>query len=232
MCIASRNSTHFPQVTNHAPKAPFEVSLSAVPVSAHKHLFYEGDARTHIYFIESGWVKLYRTLINGQRQIVGFANAGAILGMESDVEHCNSCESITDLKIRIIPHAKLSEMLVSNPQLAGNLLNQLGHQLGAAQSQLATIGIQSAEQKIATFLLSIARLSGAGESEEFDLPMRRGEMAEFLGLRLETVSRKMSDFQKRGWIQLVSMYHCKLKARRTLQTLADGGDVMPSALTQ
>jgi hypothetical protein len=53
--------------------------------------------------------------------------------------------------------------------------------------------------------------------------MRRGDMAEFLGLRLETVSRKMSEFQRRGWIEMTSLYHCRIARRHTLQELAQGG---------
>jgi CRP-like cAMP-binding protein len=55
--------------------------------------------------------------------------------------------------------------------------------------------------------------------------MRRGDMADFLGLRLETVSRKMSDFQRRGWIRMLSLYRCKILRRALLQELAQGGDL-------
>ena len=89
--------------------------------------------------------------------------------------------------------------------LANQILQQISRQLGAAQAQLAIIGAQSAEQKLAAFLLSVADLSDESHDREFDLPMRRGDMAEFLGLRLETVSRKMTEFQRRGWIKLTSL---------------------------
>lgn len=193
-------------------------------VRAHEHLFFEGDARDCLYVVETGWVKLYRTLVDGQRQIVGFANTGSVLGLESDGEHSNGCEAITDVTVRSIPLARVTEICLRDANLADQLLRQVGRQLGAAQAQLAAVGTQSAEQKLANFLLTIADLCGAARGGEFDLPMRRGDMAEFLGLRLETVSRKMTEFQRRGWISMTSLYHCRIIRRDVLQELALGGD--------
>lgn len=191
--------------------------------AAHDHVFFEGDGRDCLYVVESGWVKLYRTLVDGQRQIVGFANRGSILGLESEVEYANGCEAITDVQVRAIPIARITEICLRDGKLADQLLRQVGRQLGAAQAQLAAIGAQSAEQKLANFLLTIADLCEAQPDGSFDLPMRRGDMAEFLGLRLETVSRKMSEFQRRSWIRMTSLYHCRIQRRDRLEELAAGG---------
>ncbi len=188
----------------------------------HAHLFFEGDARTSIHIVERGWVKLYRTLIDGQRQVVGFANEGAVLGMEAGGEHFNSCEAITEVVTRSIPVSQLETLIADNPEFGLRLLQQVGAQLEAAQAHLVTIGAQTAEQKLASFLLAIARQAANAGVNEFDLPMRRGEMAEFLGLRLETVSRKMSEFQKRGWIRMTSMYRCRILQPGILNQLAAG----------
>lgn len=199
-------------------------------IGLHDHLFYEGDDRDCVYLVESGWVKLYRTLIDGQRQVVGFANAGSILGLESDDVHVNGCEAITPVAVRAIPAKSLADICMADTKLAQQLLRQVGRQLGAAQAQLATIGAQSARQKLATFLLSVADLCGADRGGEFDLPMRRGDMAEFLGLRLETVSRKMTEFQRQGWIEMTSLYHCRIVRPGLLRELAQGGDADAPAI--
>lgn len=188
----------------------------------HAHLFFEGDSRRSIHIVQRGWVKLYRTLIDGQRQVVGFANEGAVLGMEAGTEHCNSCEAIAEVVTRTIPVSQLGALIAEEPELGMRLLQQVGAQLEAAQAHLVTVGAQTAEQKLASFLLAIARQAANAGVHEFDLPMRRGEMAEFLGLRLETVSRKMSDFQKRGWIHMTSMYRCCIKQPGILNQLAEG----------
>jgi CRP-like cAMP-binding protein len=198
-------------------------------IAPQDHLFYEGDERTHVYVIETGWVKLYRTLIDGQRQVVGFSNGGTVLGLESEAEHANGCEAITDVTVRAIPVSRISEICDTDPSLARQLLMQLGRQLGAAQTQLTAVGSQSADQRLAMFLLAIAEHSASSSGDEFDLPMRRGDMADFLGLRLETVSRKMSDFQRRGWIRMSSLYRCRILRRSILQDLADGGELESGA---
>lgn len=219
MCIAGGSISGLVGAKDQNAPRP---ALKTIP--AHEHVFFEGDARDCLYVVESGWVKLYRTLVDGQRQIVGFANKGSILGLESDVEHSNGCETITPVSIRIIPIGRVTEICLRDGKLADQLLRQVGRQLGAAQAQLAAIGAQSAEQKLANFLLTTSDLCDVTPDGQFDLPMRRGDMAEFLGLRLETVSRKMSEFQRRGWIRMTSLYHCIIVRRDILEELAAGGE--------
>lgn len=221
MCIAGGAVSAF-MATPGAGESSRQPVLKTVP--AHEHIFFEGDVREYLYVVDSGWVKIYRTLVDGQRQIVGFANKGSILGLESDADYANGCEAITDVQVRAIPIARVTEICLRDGKLADQLLRQVGRQLGAAQAQLAAIGAQSAEQKLANFLLTIADLCDVQADGSFDLPMRRGDMAEFLGLRLETVSRKMSEFQRRGWIAMTSLYHCRLKRRDILEDLAAGGE--------
>ena len=218
MCIAGGAVSAF--INTRAQESSRQPVLTTIP--AHEHIFFEGDERDHLYIVESGWVKLYRTLVDGQRQIVGFANRGSILGLESDVEYSNGCEAITTVQIRAIPIARIAEICLRDGALADQLLRQLGRQLGAAQAQLAAIGAQSAEQKLANFLLTISDLCETQPDGSFDLPMRRGDMAEFLGLRLETVSRKMGEFQRRGWITMTSLYGCILQRRDILEGMAMG----------
>lgn len=188
---------------------------------AHETLFLEGDPRKYVYIIEKGWVKLYRTLIDGQRQVVGFHDHGAILGLEGRDEHFNSCEAVTPVSLRAIPIAHLPDLMRKDREFASRMLQQIGAQLGTTQSHLTTVGAQSAEQKLATFLLAMA--DHDNETSEFDLPMRRTDMGEFLGLRLETISRKMAEFQRRKWIRMVNMYRCRILNRDVLEALAEGG---------
>ena len=224
MCIAGGRIDHLDTAKRPEGFRALRSTPGVRHLPSHEHLFFEGDIRDCVYVIDSGWVKLYRTLIDGQRQVVGFANGGSVLGMESEGEYVNGCEAVTPVTVRSIPVASIPELCRVDSTFAEQLLRQIGRQLGAAQSQLATVGAQSAEQKLATFLLSIADLCGVTPDGDFDLPMRRGDMAEFLGLRLETVSRKMTEFQRRGWIRMTSLYHCRILRRSVLEDLAQGGE--------
>jgi CRP-like cAMP-binding protein len=229
MCIAGGQIQDFTRRTGESERLD-DTRRQTRTLGPHQHLYFEGDARTHVFVVVSGWVKLYRTLIDGQRQVVAFANAGSILGLESDVDYANACETMTPVVVESIPASRIHEICLQDGAFAETLLRQLGRQLGAAQSQLAAVGAQSAEQKLATFLLAFARLSGALDGQEFDLPMRRGDMGEFLGLRLETVSRKVSEFQRRGWIRMTSLYRCRLLKPAILQELAEGGGATEGAM--
>jgi CRP-like cAMP-binding protein len=231
MCIAGGAIKDLTNWTGNKPSR-IPANMPIRHLRPHENLFFEGDDRNCLYIVDSGWVKLYRTLVDGQRQIVGFANAGSILGLESDVEHANSCEAITAVTVRSIPVARIAEICLTDAGFANQLLRQVGRQLGAAQAQLAAVGTQSAEQKLANFLLTMADLCETTETGEFDLPTRRGDMAEFLGLRLETVSRKMTEFQRRGLIEMTSLYHCRIVRRHLLEELAEGGEIDSDADTR
>ena len=110
MCIAGGNIAQFERSLSGEWDRAEGPRTSLRHVRAHDHLFFEGDQRTHLFLVESGWVKLYRTLVDGQRQVVGFANAGSVLGFESEEDHLNGCEAITPVSVRAIPVGRLSEM--------------------------------------------------------------------------------------------------------------------------
>jgi CRP/FNR family transcriptional regulator len=216
MCISGGNYSDFQKSAQGRCGAQFSMR----ELAPGDHLFFEGDERKQFFIVESGWVKLYRTLIDGQRQVVGFCNGGSVLGLEGNETEANGCEAITPAKVRAAPLSRVGDMCAASPSLASYLLRQMGQQLGSAQAQLTTVGAQSADQRLATLLLAFAEYGPEGET--FDLPMRRGEMAEFLGMRLETVSRKMSEFQRRKLVRMKSLYACELLNRDVLERLAEG----------
>ncbi len=189
-------------------------------------LFREGDERRRIYVVESGWLKLTCTLKDGQRQIVGFPTRGSILGFEAPLDYLNDCTALTRAAVHAFPVGAIVR-LCRDPRFAEALLRQLGVQLGAAQTQLALVGAQSAAQKTAAFLTSMANpcIDGGGE---FSLPMRRSDIGQFLGLRLETVSRTFGAFRQHGWISMSALYRCRITNNRALAALASGARTMKS----
>jgi CRP/FNR family transcriptional regulator len=196
-------------------------------------LFREGDEHRRIFVIESGWLKLTRTLSDGQRQIVGFPTRGSILGFESSLDCANDCEALTPAAVHSFPVSTILQ-LCGETRLAETLLRQVGAQLAEAQSQLASVGRQSAAQKTAAFLTSVADACAAADGDEFTLPMLRSDIGDFLGLRLETVSRTFSAFRQRGWITVSALYRCRITNRRVLAMLGSGArtmKVLPAPLT-
>jgi CRP-like cAMP-binding protein len=195
-------------------------------LKAGEMLFHESDERRRIFVIESGWLKVSRTLRDGQRQIVGFPTRGSILGFEAHLDYLNDCEALTTAVVHSFPLSKIVQ-LCREPHFSETLLRQLGAQLGDAQTQLASVGAQLAHQKTAAFLMSIADSCVTGDSE-FTLPMRRSDIGEFLGLRLETVSRTFGAFRQHGWISLPAIYRCRITDHRALGAVASGARTMKS----
>jgi len=188
-------------------------------------LFREGDECRRIFVVESGWLKLTRTLSDGQQQIVGFPTRGSILGFESSLHYPNDCEALSPAAVHSFPVSSIIQ-LCREPRFAETLLRQVGAQLGMAQTQLASVGPQSAAQKTAAFLTSVADACSTTDGDEFTLPMLRRDIGDFLGLRLETVSRTFSVFRQRGWIATSALYRCRITNRRVLAMLASGAHTM------
>lgn len=196
-------------------------------------LFHDGDEHRRIFVVESGWLKLTRTLSDGQRQIVGFPTRGSILGLESSLDYANDCEALTPAAVHSFPVSTILQ-LCGEPRFAENLLRQVGAQLAEAQTQLVSLGRQSAAQKTAVFLTSLADACGARNDDEFTLPMLRSDIGDFLGLRFETVSRTFSAFRQRGWIAVSALYRCRITNRRALAMVGSGARTMkalPTPLT-
>jgi CRP-like cAMP-binding protein len=129
-------------------------------------------------------------------------------------------QAITAATVRAIPVSHLAEVCRQDAAFAEHILRQIGRQLGAAQAQLATVGAQSADQKLATFLLSIADLCNVSPAGDFDLPMRRGDMAEF---RLRGTIRARCRFCLPRLDHHDLAHHCRLVRREVLEDLAAGG---------
>lgn len=157
-----------------------------------KHtLFVEGEPADSLYNITEGAVRLYKLLPDGRRQIVGFALPGDFLGLELAPQHTCSADAVGALRACRFPRAAFLKLLENKPRLLRRLHAFAVHELSSAQHQMTLLGRRSADEKIAAFLIGMrsrwSRL--AGPSPTVPLPMSRQDIADFLGLTIETVSR-------------------------------------------
>jgi CRP/FNR family transcriptional regulator len=196
------------------------------------HVYLEGDQRAFLYEIESGVVKLYRTLANGDRQVVAFLGAGDLFGFEPGDEHLTTAEAVTPVELSSYSLPLVQQLCAAEPGLCDLLLREAARQLILAQAQLVAIGAQSATERVAGFILALWRSRATRGGDVVDMPMRRSDLAEFLGLRLETVSRVMSDLNRRGIIKLVSTYRLQVLRPAVLQALGDSEDVAEIAAAE
>ncbi len=186
----------------------------------HQHLFHQGDADRNMYKIESGLVRLYRLLSDGRRQIISLRFAGDILGFEADSERRCSAEAVTQVKLRSLDQHTAYRRLRDEPALAPQLVSLLSLELENARGQIAVLNRRSAIEKLAAFILELHRRQG--ESGTVEIPLSRSDIADFLGLTIETVSRNLTKLRTRRIIELPEVHRLVIVDEDCLEALAAG----------
>lgn len=186
-------------------------------------LFDEADDAPFIYNLTEGTIRLVKLLPSGRRQIVGFAFPGDMLGLAAYGEYTCSAEAITPVSVCRFPRQPLLDLLEELPRLKTRLLDIAAEQLSGAQDQMLLLGRKSPIEKLATFLL---RLAGGrrhcGEIQgEVDLAMTRSDIADYLGLTIETVSRTFTKLKTEGLITLSGKHRVTINDVPALEELAE-----------
>lgn len=189
-------------------------------------LFREGDPATRVFTLTEGSLKLYKLLPDGRRHVVGFMYPGDFLGISMDDEHAFSAELIEHAQFCCFTRGRFETFLRDHPLLGHELYRFAAHELSAAQQQLVLLGRKTATERLASFLLLLAeradRLAGR-ETNVVDFPMSRADIADYLGLTKETVSRIFSAFRADRLIRLEALNKVKILDRPALQQAADCG---------
>lgn len=183
-------------------------------------LFAEGDDADGIYEVVTGMLRLYKLLPDGRRQITGFLSAGQILGLAPEGTHVYSAEAINDVTLCRYPRIGFDRLIDEVPGLARRLLAVTSHELRAAQDQMLLLGRKAAAEKVASFLLLMA--DQQGNEEEVAVPMARSDIADYLGLTTETVSRTFTKLKTEGLIALPTPNHVEILERERLEDFAAG----------
>lgn len=187
-------------------------------------IFREGDAVDHVYSISNGTVKLYKLLSDGRRQIIGFLFSGDIFGLGTHDGYCYTAETITPTQLCRFTHRKLDSLMEEIPRLERRMFSMAVKDLVAAQEQMLLLGRKTAKEKVATFLVQLSlRSEKAGQpASPVALPMSRADIADYLGLTVETVSRTFTQLKRDNYIGLPASGHCVLNDRQALKELAEG----------
>jgi CRP/FNR family transcriptional regulator, anaerobic regulatory protein len=193
--------------------------LVALATTSYKHKVSEGtemigdSERIERYSnILSGVVKLTKSLSDGRQQIVGLQFAPDFVGRPFRPESAMSAEAATELSLCSFPRAAVERMIKQSPELEHRLYEQTLKELDEARDWMVTLGRKTASEKIASFLLMIARhIDPTADPERqtvtFDLPLTRADIADFLGLTIETVSRQMTKLRADGLISIEGNRH-------------------------
>ncbi len=177
-----------------------------------ENIFAEGDEVGGMYRVVSGMVRACKFLSDGRRHIDAFYKPGDVFGFELGREHRLSAEAVTACAL-----VKLRRPgLASDPAAAALLYGHAMRSLARAQAHSQLLGRGSAGQKLASFLLE---LLGSKQAETMELPMARHDIADYLGLTIETVSRTMAQFEREGLLELITARHIRVLDRRGLAVL-------------
>ncbi|WP_395020829.1 helix-turn-helix domain-containing protein [Dongia sp.] len=191
-----------------------------VKFNRNAQVFNEGDPARHVYKVISGAVRTCRVLMDGRRQIADFYLPGDFFGLDWQSEHGFTAEAIADAVVVSYPRAQLEAAAESEPALQKLLMNLLAKGLSATQNHVVMLGRQTAQERLAWFLLRIMQRSD--DNPNLDLPMSRLDIADYLGLTIETVSRGISQFKRNQLIAVSGAHQVVLKDVEALESLASG----------
>lgn len=182
------------------------------------------DPARHVFNITSGSVRVYKLLSDGRRQITGFLFAGDFLGLATGDAYVFSAEAIEPVTACRFRKSDYRTLIRETPALETTLLDRATHELVAAQNQMLLLGRKTALERVSTFLIDMPGHDPArrGPEGRVHLPMTRAEIADYLGLTIETVSRVFTRLKTRGVIRLLSLTELQIENPEALRALAEG----------
>ncbi|MEG1452454.1 Crp/Fnr family transcriptional regulator [Brevundimonas sp.] len=195
-----------------------------VHTDAGQALFHEGDPNPYVFNVVEGAVKLYRLLPDGRRQITGFLFQGDFLGLGGRGVANFTAEALTPLQTCRFKRTNFDQLLNALPALEHRLVALAGDELMAAQEQIVLLGRKTAKERLASFLVRLAARQQqlGGPENQVHLPMTRLDIADYLGLTIETVSRVMTQLKTSGLIRLLPGNDIALVDPTGLKALGDG----------
>jgi CRP/FNR family transcriptional regulator len=182
----------------------------------------EGDVAEHFFNVTGGTVKLFKLLPDGRRQITGFAGRGHFLGLAVSSSYAFSAEAVDQVQLCRFSRAKLRILLDDFPAMEKRLLEVAASELAAAQEQMLLLGRKTARERLASFLMGRALVADGEMTARIHLPMTRSDIADYLGLTIETVSRMLSRFKAERLIEIHGSSDIVIRNAAALETLATG----------
>ena len=205
-CIQNIGIERAPSTCGGANCQTYARRLSCIrrKLSPRQHLFLQGDAQNHVYLVKSGAMCLYKLLRNGRRQIIGFKFPGELIALGHDTKYRFCAQAIAATELRSFQSHALHAAAVEDSRLMSKLYESVAGDLARAYDLALSVGQRDAEDSVATFLLTVETRAKAesADGETLSLPMSRSDIADYLGLSLETVSRIFTGFKRRGFIEL------------------------------
>ena len=208
MLFQTTNFTVTPNLSKNIPFAPRTISNSAdlfemigasMSFARNAEIYGENEPAEYLYKLVSGSVRTSKMLNDGRRQIGAFYLPGDIFGLEVGSEHALAAEAITDAKVIVVKRSAVEALAARDSEVARQLRAMTGRELQRMQHHILLL-IRSAKERVAGFLLEMAARVKC--NDEIELPMSRQDIADYLGLTIETVSRTLRILENSAAIAL------------------------------
>src|SRR5262245_41246918 len=200
----SASFTEFPDIFAQADPqigSPARINLNEFSYKKGAEIFGEKEPADYVYQVAGGAVRTYKLLSDGRRQIGAFHLVGDIFGLEIGTEHRFTAEAIVDTTVRLMKRRSLELVAESDTKVARNLLSMTTSNLRHAEDHMLLLGRKTSLERVAAFLIEMDRRSTAAGI--LALPMCRRDIADYLGLTLETVSRALSRLHDLGILNFI-----------------------------
>jgi len=199
-----------------SPTNSIEMMGSAVSFVRNAEIYAERERADYLYKVLNGTVRTYRALMDGRRQVGAFYLPGDIFGLESGEEHVFSAEAVVDSTVMVVDRGIVTSLAACDRDVARQLWALMGRELERTQDRLLLL-IKTAHERVASFLLEMAdRLPS---NDEVELAMSRQDIADYLGLTIETVSRMLTQLENASAIALPTSKRIVLRDREVLKRL-------------
>jgi CRP/FNR family transcriptional regulator, nitrogen fixation regulation protein len=179
-------------------------------------IFGENEPADYVYKVISGSVRTYKILADGRRQIGGFYLPGDVFGLQFAKEHAFSAEAVTNVKVLVVKRGALTALAGRDAAVGRDLFDLTSRELRRMQNCMLLL-VKSAQERVASFLLEMAERASSGNIVE--LSMSRQDIADYLGLTIETVSRTLTCLESSATIEVPTSRRIVLRNRSVLNRL-------------
>jgi len=209
-----------PQAARMAPPSD-DLNLVGPTITYHRdqEIHGEGEPAEYVYKVVRGAVRAFRILADGRRQISDFYLPGDCFGLEAGLTYRTSAEALIDTQVIVVRRGSLTDGALEDSDLARRLWRLAVGDLQRSQDHVLMLGRRSAAERVASFLMDLADRMKAGT--RLELPMSRQDIADYLGLTIETVSRTLTQFQESGLIEVPSCRSIRLPDLRAMAELCE-----------
>lgn len=195
---------------------------TAVDVAKGGTVFFEGDENTYLFNVVSGAVRLSKLLSDGRRQVTGFLFPGDFLGLAVADAYAYTAEAMSDSSLCRFNRQSLIKLLDRFPKLEHRLLEVASNELVEAQAHMLMLGQKNVMEKVSATLMNLMKRVGQRSDDAIfiELPMTRMDLAEYIGVSTESVSRTFTRLRQIGVISLPTVWSVQVVKEQELKRLA------------